>query len=358
MTSHHPRYKHFPWQRDYAAQPNLFCPYAMAVAQPNYRSPSLNIDSLGFRHQSDQAGRLIDLKSARDCYADCMLMLGNSTAFGVSLTRDGRSIGHLFGTMDSPCVNLSVRGATMQQELAIFLTFKHLLPRLRKIVILTGVCDVSLATQPLDLWSQEAGSMHSSDTFIRQFYERAEKLGDRPMRAKSVFLRWAEDQYLRSSWLQKLFERRAESAPFENSVSAALFEANLDDQCILMGNVLQTWGWIKKATGVDIQVILQPVVGWTTKPLSTIEEECIRADLERVPAIPLYANRPVYQGVRDFFRLACEQNQLGFSDANTGFDLFHNDETLFSDICHLTDQGTRRLAEWMSLTLPEMESIS
>lgn len=346
--SKHPRYLHFPWQSDYSAQPNLYSPYAVSVAQPGYRSGSLNIDLLGFRHQYDFLNRLIDLKIARTTYSECTLLLGNSSAFGVSLTKDRKTLGHFLSTVDSPCINLGVRGATMQQELAIFLAHKHLLPPPRRIILLTGVCDISLATQPEDLWSKEIGGMHSIETFYKQHYRWVETMGAVPEKAKRAFLDWAEDRYHRTKWLRRVFERREKIIENARCISRDDFNTNLDRIFPLIKNVLQTWGWIKKSANIDVQVVLQPVLGWTTKPPSPVEQQCVQADIERIPAIPLYANRAVHNQVSGVFQETCLLNQLTFLDANFQFDTFNNTETLFSDICHLTDLGTMRLAEYLT----------
>lgn len=342
--SKHPRYVHFPWQTDYSAQSNLYSPYAVSVAQPGYRSNSLNIDPLGFRYQYDLAGRLIDLKTARATYKECTLLLGNSSAFGVSLTADRKTLGHFLGTEDTPCINLGVRGATMQQELAVYLTHKHLLPPPRRIILLTGVCDISLATQPEDLWSVETGGMHSIATYYKQHYRWVEAIGGVPEKAKRAFLDWAEDRYHRTRWLQRVFERRVPIGEDASPLSQAEFNVNLDRIVVLMESVLQTWGWIRESADIEIRVVLQPVLGWTVKPLSPVERQCVNADIARIPAIGQYANQVVHELVGAFLKQSCMQNGLGFCDANRYFDVINCSDTLFSDICHLTDQGTKHLA--------------
>lgn len=346
--SKHPRHLHFPWQSDYSAQPNLYSPYAVSVAQPGYSSSSLNIDPLGFRYQYDLTGRLIDLKTARAVYKECTLLLGNSTAFGVSLTGDHKTLGHFLGAEASPCINLGVRGATMQQELAVYLTHKHLLPPVRRITLLTGICDVSLATQPGDLWSIETGGMHSIATFHKQYHKLTEMIGGVPEKAKRAFLDWAEDRYHRTKWLQGVFERRLQKDEGIRPLSQVDFNLNLSRIFPLMENVLQTWGWVRESANIDIHVVLQPVLGWTVKPLSLVEQQCVQTDIERIPTIPLYANCAVHKRVSAVVQQSCLYNRLTFDDANSYFDAFNKTETLFTDICHLTDQGTERLAECLS----------
>lgn len=343
----HPRYTHFPWQADYSGQANIYSPYAVSVAQPNYRSNSLNIDSFGFRYQYDLKGNRIDIKNACPEYSACTVLLGNSTAFGVSLSEDRNSLGHFLGKEGSPCINLAVRGATMQQELAVYLSHKHLLPPHKKITILTGVCDVSLAIQPEDFWLGETGGMHAVETFYKQHYQRAELSGATNAKAKAAFMDWAEDRYHRNRWLQRLFERRFKMGEVATPLTENAISCNLDKIFPSIENVIQTWGWIKKSTNIEIQIILQPVLGWTAKPLSAVERECVDADIERIPAMHLYANTLIYERVRGLFEQSCTKNQLTFTDVNYSFGQLKSSKTHFTDICHLTDLGTKQLAEWL-----------
>lgn len=344
--SQHPRYKHFPWHGDYSAQPNLYSPYAVSVAQPGYHSKSLNIDDFGFRYQYDFDEKLIDLKTARDTYDKCTLLLGNSTAFGVSLTADNKTLGHYLNQKDVPCISLSVRGATVQQELSVYLAHKHLLPCIDKIVILTGVCDVSLATQPEDFWVGGIGAVHCIETFYKQHYNRIAILDSDTAKAKQAFLDWAEDRYHKTQWLQKIFKRRIEKSTEIETPTHDKFNSNLEYAISCFENVLQTWGWIKSATQMDVHFVIQPVLGWTTKKPSQIEHECISADLLRIPAINMYANPAIYKKIVSSIESLCKKNGIAFHDANSFFDQLNQSETLFSDICHLTDLGTSRLAEF------------
>lgn len=347
----HPRHEHFPWQADYSAQPNLYSPYAVSIGQPEYTSKSLNIDSLGFRCQYDTAGQLIDLKYSHSKYNECTILLGNSSVFGVSLTEDCKTLGHFLSTEQRPCLNLGVRGATMQQELAIYLTHKHLLPPPKNIIILTGVCDISLATQSEDLWSRETGGLHSVDTFYKQHYTHIEMASEVSTVAKRAFLDWAEDRYHKYQWIQKIFERRIQNNLPVGQCTQSKFNKNLESIFSIIENVFQTWGWISKAANINITVVLQPVLGWTDKPLSLIEQKCVQADIQRIPAISLYANHCVHKKIDAFFQQQCVKNQLAYLNSNIFFNTINYSETHFSDICHLTDIGTKRLAEYVVNTI-------
>jgi hypothetical protein len=346
----HPRFLHFPWQKDYAAQPNVFCPYVMSLADSNYRSDSVNIDRFGFRRQFDAEACEIDLGTARQKYSGCSLLLGNSTSFGVSVSADRKTLGHYFSLPDRPCINLSTRAATMHQELAAFQTFKHLLPPVKEIYLFTGICDVSVATQPEDFYSDAVGALNSANTYYNVYLEKVRDNSTVEDLARKAFLGWAENWYQRSAWVQNFWERRIlrKSAPVIFPSLRDSFDRNFRVLLALTSNVLETWGWIQAATGARVNVVLQPVMGWTTKAATSIEQACLDADLARIPAIPLYANRAVYKEVASHFKKACVTHGIHFLDANQFFDsLALENGTLFSDICHLTDHGTKIAAEWM-----------
>lgn len=346
----HPRYVHFPWQKDYSAQPNLFWPNVMSIAQPGYRSSALNIDAFGFRVQFDDDGKEIDLSGAREHYQACTLLLGNSTSFGVGLTSDRKALGHYFNRPGSPCINLSVRGATMQQEQTLYLTHRHLLPPVKHIVLVTGICDVTIATQPEDQWSEAVGGMHSSQVYFKQHYARIEATGDLPHLAKRKFLTWAEECYMKWPWLQRQFEKRTTAEPqstFTRPATAAEFAVALPKMLRLMENTLANWGDLAKARNIPVDVVLQPIIGWTNKPLTAIEHECFEADLMRIPQLALYTNDATHALTASVMRRACLDHGLGFRDANLHFDNLESKDALFSDVCHLTDAGTSALASWM-----------
>ncbi len=342
----HPRLKYFPWHIDYISQANIFAPNVVSVAKPGYRSRSLNIDAHGFRFQYDSSRHQIDLMTARDLYHGCDLVLGNSTSFGVSLSSDSKTLGHYLNSDGHPCINLSVRGATMQQELAIFLTYKHLLPKVRRIILLTGICDISLATQPADMWSEAVGGMHSTETFFKLHYAHIQRAETRPLLGKQAFLNWAEERYHKSSFLRKFFERDVQPKE-EPCLDHGSVEKTVWHILSLMNSAVESWGWIARSSGIEIQLVLQPVLGWTTKPLSKIEQVCLDFDADRLPAIQYYANQKIYQHVKDSMKTFCQKQGVGFLDANTYLNTFGATDTLFTDICHLTDSGTQKLATWI-----------
>lgn len=350
MTAH-PRFRFFPFQADYAAQPNVFCPHLMVVAKPGYSSGSLNIDAFGFRKQYDAAGEAIDLAVARQRYPECELLLGNSTSFGVSLSGDSKTLNHLLQQSERPFINLSIRGAVMQQEVSAFLTLRHLLPRPKRIVLLTGICDASLTVQPEDLWSEAVGGMHSLSTFVLQYQQWLDASPDLVHQIKLSFLVWAEEFFLSQGWLQKLFHLRFLRRPppvLKREVSAQTVAAALPGALVRMANAIHAWGVIARGEDIDVHVVLQPVLGWTAKPLHADEQACMDADLKRFPTMALYSTREFHDAVAKCFQEACEKAGLRFSDANAEFDKpRYAGMRMFSDICHLTDEGTAALASWL-----------
>ena len=84
----HPRLEYYPHHADYVAHANEFRPLVTTMGEANYRSSALNTDELGFRIQHLYDGEAIDFGTLREKVGDCNLMLGGSTAFGVTASAD------------------------------------------------------------------------------------------------------------------------------------------------------------------------------------------------------------------------------------------------------------------------------
>ena len=64
---------------------------AKAVAD-NYKTNSINTDSLGFRKTINSEGNPIDLDKVKSKYQDCNILMGGSAAFGMGNSSDSKTI--------------------------------------------------------------------------------------------------------------------------------------------------------------------------------------------------------------------------------------------------------------------------
>ena len=318
----------------------------MFTNRPNHRSRALNTDAFGMRVQNDAAGRTIDLASMRTDYTRCNVLVGNSTVFGVGASSDGATVSAHLQQPSVPCVNLSIRGGTSQQELYLFLTLQRHLPPVDNIILLSGVINISLAAIKATLFYPEFGAAFSEKENMRVFHNQYEHFHhERDHRFVSLAKEDVTNWYWRSRlfrWLVKLRHRnRVDSVGVSPTYDFDQKRTILMD--VLRGD-LRTWGALGRGSDCKVHYVLQPVVGWTQKPLGPVEGSIVELDRAAEASIDQYANQPVYRGVRDETRAACADNGIDFHDANAWFDELGADADVFTDICHLNDRGYGMLA--------------
>lgn len=343
----HPRDRRYPHHQDYATAAE-YRPFVMFTNLTNYRSKSLNTDGLGMRRQFDGAGREVDLMRARSGYDRCNVLIGNSTAYGVDATSDAKTVNNYLNRDDVPCVNLSIRGATSQQELSLFLNMNRFLPPIDNVVLLSGVINISLAAIKATLFYPEYGAIFAEKEYSRIFhnnYERFHSVEDQRIRAqlKEDVERWYERFPLLRRWAGRRYRGRA-------AEQGTTPDYTFDDKWRIMSDVLRndlrTWSMLQAGGGMKVHYVLQPVMFWTEKRLTSLERSIWNADCKLTPSLPDYANPTIYRLVRDETQQACRDAGIEFHDANPWFnDVRIAREEIFTDSCHLTDAGYRFLGE-------------
>jgi len=317
------------------------------MGEPNYRSTSLNTDELGFRVQHYYGGEAIDFRDIKQRIAECNLMLGGSTVFGVTASSDAMTITSHLATPDLPFLNWGQRGSTSQQELFLYLSLKYLLPRQRNIVLLTGMNDVCLAVLPGAIRYPAFGGVYSEDFFIRKFLESegeyGRAAGDRARLQERIDNLWKTSSGFR--WLARLLflsgERTGspeQTVPPERDQLQAVFT--------LTRNALETWGWVQAATGARVHYVMQPSIGWTRKPLTNTENECFQEDVRQIPSVKRFTDHNLYLRFKEHVATLCASIGLQFYDANEWLDApkYHK-ENIFTDACHFNDRGNKLVAE-------------
>ena len=341
--SDHPRLRHYPHHADYLGLEPEFRPFMMFTDRSYYRAPAVNTDKFGLREQYDARDQFLDLESLGSTHHRCNVLLGGSTVFGVDATSDRTTISHLLNLDDTPCLNLGVRGATGQQELILFLLLKQYFPRIVNVVLFTGLNNCALAARPGTRVYPGFGGI---------FYE-----GMRPDPARQQELvgpgRFRLTQIVDGAYSRSRLFRGALNLvlsqggrPPQLSSRLASFGEKLGEIMRFVRNDLATWGQLQASGGYKIHFVLQPAIGWTSRRTTAIETECFEADLRLFPETRLFADRQVYQQYRAELAGACGSNGIDFHDANEWFEdpRFSRSE-LFTDVCHLTDEGNRIVAD-------------
>jgi hypothetical protein len=340
----HPRLKYYPHHTDYVTHANEFRPFVTTMGEAGYRSSALNTDDLGFRVQHYNNGEAIEFGALRDRLAECNLMLGGSTVFGVTASADSKTTPSYLGEPGLPCLNWGVRGATSQQELILYLTLRYLLPSQRNIVLLSGMNDVSLATLEGALAHPFFGGVFGGDIYFRQFSDSLAAsqydVLERTRLREIMDSLWVKSGAFR--WLARAFLRRSAVAPAQTSRLTP--EEQFRVVSAHVANTIQTWGMLQTASGTRIHYVLQPAIGWCRKPLAPIEAECFAADLSAIASVRAFTDHGLYQRFRKHVARACEAAGVRFYDANDWLNAELGKVEVFTDSCHFNDAGYELLA--------------
>jgi hypothetical protein len=348
LMSDHPRFRHYPHHADYKLQGTAFRPFVMSVQEPGYRTASVNTDRLGLREQYDADGEYLDFDHLQERYVAANVLIGGSTAFGVDATSDRATIPAHLHQPGLPCLNLGVRGATCRQELALYLVLKPRLPALRNVILLSGVNEVSLACLEDTVFYPPFGSTFWEPQHFSQCYEQYRQFAANPSLIAIDRLHMLLDRcYFRSAWGRAPLRLLAQWFwPKPRAEKPALrFDEKLDLALGYLENDLETWGALQTGLGFRAHYVLQPIAGWTLKPLSAVERELLDADRALIPSIGQYTGGEVHARCVERIRAACERGGIAFHDANPWLDdAAYAGRDLFSDVCHLSDEGNRVVA--------------
>jgi hypothetical protein len=171
--------------------------------------------------------------------------------------------------------------------------------------------------------------------------------------ARAQFHELLDRLYCHSPRLRNLaafFSRRSPAA-----ISEPLsmdFDQKLEQYHELFANDAQTWASLASQMGAKLHYVLQPVAGWTDKPLTTQEAECFAGDVSLAPWVARYSNRQVYLRHRDRLAKIWEALGVAFSDANQWWaSAAFAGRELLSDVCHLTDEGAALAASELKARL-------
>lgn len=358
----HPRLKHYPWSADYAGMRMEFRPFVMFMNPANYRSAAVNTDRLGFRQQHDPWGNLLDLDRLGS-YEACDVFIGNSAAFGVDASSDKTTVAAVLnrlrckpGETYVPIVNLAVRGATMQQELATFLIAKKFLPPVRNIISMTGIIEVMYCIMNRAIFYPDFGSVNNETDF---FYEmtRAYHSDPNPFhRWLGVLHGWLDTDFYQSRLARLIFRLYCKATHFDRRLPLrpipALDNGKREAVMARLANDLDTWSVVARGTGARMHYVLQPIFGWTKKRPSPIEQTIMVVDRINIPSLARYAYEAFHGPFAADVRQLCEVAQIDFHDANLWFDTADCDgRSLFTDVCHMSDEGSEILAHYLDAHL-------
>ncbi|NJK91167.1 MAG: hypothetical protein HC904_04620 [Blastochloris sp.] len=347
----HPRLKHYPWHSDYVKMASEFRPYVMFAHEANYRSTSVNTDDFGLREQFDFKGEVVNWRNlGREPHT---ILLGGSSVFGVDASSDVQTLSAHLQKHQKSVLNWGVRGASNQQELLHFLFLKRFVPRIQHVVLLTGVNLCSLASLKNIVMYPDYGAIFSQQVHFSKLLEDYRRKSRDPSFELRRFLvdqvapMLEKNRLLGSAVHFFLNPRRvAQPRPLMD------FQYKIDLQLELLENDLDTWRCLSKEMGFKLHFVLQPAIRWTLKPLTFVEKQCFEADLKIHPSTLDYANSKFYEWYCRRLGGLCARRGIDFHDSNQWLNVPElSDKAIFTDVCHLTDEGNKEIAVQMQKRL-------
>lgn len=345
-----PQMKHY---EDFVGTEIRWVPYVMFYNRTDYRSPAVNTDSAGFRITETEKGPASLGGTLPE--GEVSLILGASTAFGFGSTTDAHTIPSLLSQGEDavPWLNLAAPAFNSTQELIVFLMHRHSLPRIRDIVVFSGLNNLVVAGLPGA--DEGYGQFFMSGPFFRQLgilTDQFEKPRHQPGQQPGKLARAAR----RFGIGGRADKARADRARAAEKPALADPEARIE---IALRNVLRdldTLHYLAEPTGARVRYVLQPTASWSGKSLTTEEKLLIEENYtERGEVWDLFRQilePSVHSVYAAALADACKTRGISFLDLNPAFKASPSRNSwLFTDQPHLNDDGNRLAADIMTAEL-------
>lgn len=290
-------------------------PYLMYFHPMNHQSAVVNTDQVGFRYAEKDGKRF---SVADHAGTDAVRILaGSSTAFGIGASADRWTLPSCLAENDSrqePWLNFGGRSFNSTQELMLMVLNRHLLPKVKEIVLFSGFNNLGLARMPAEQ-RLDHGAFFNCNEFFDAF-EIEEEGGIK---------NWFKSN-------KKVVEPQVPSMPEQIDYAADLTLRHLD-----------VWRILANEMGAKLTFVLQPLSEWVRK-VGCKEEEALFTELDKLGNFSdYYGDILEPQVLTDY----ASKIQTGAQAMDVNFinltpliqQALKDDQWLFVDRIHFTDQG-------------------
>jgi hypothetical protein len=340
------RYELTPQMRDYDAMKDPgernYVPYLMYFHRTDFTSSSVNTDRSGFRlsvgpdgTKASAAGHLPP--------GPVRILAGGSTALGVGASDDASTLASLLWSRYAPSstwLNFGSYCFNPTQEALLFTLYRHLLPSIDEIVILSGINAVMVARFPA--WQQ---GDHGAFFFCGEYFAAMEELRGR------------------SRGNGKRFGRRVR----RNAGAVATLDDMRQDVATVIDSAaemtlrqLDIW---QRMAGPDTRIsyVLQPMTRWMDRTPAH-QEQVLFDENDRNSELGVWEEAYAGLATREFgqafaaaLRTGCDKQGVRFLDLNPVVgEATTSQDWMFVDRVHYTDTGhdivARITAEALELT--------
>jgi hypothetical protein len=258
-------------------------PYLMYFQPPNFASPAVTTDRLGFRPTVDRTGRRVTIDDVGGETVN--LVIGNSVSFGVGATSDAACLTSRIASHTGECwFDFSGRAFGAMQELVLFQSYRHKLGRVRRVVLFTGLNDLYLFYAP-KMFDEVFGIFFFSEAFYAAMNRRPQALTNKRALLAALLKPFYGDgiDYATVSLAQlpRLLLRPPKKDPpaTEPDYGAIVGERRGQRDRIIehLARTLEIWAMLARGFDFELTYALQPILPWTGKTLSPEERELLAA---------------------------------------------------------------------------------
>jgi hypothetical protein len=291
-------------------------PYLMFFHPKGYRSAVVSTDDEGFRFSRRRQEAYSVASASR--LPSARLLAGNSVAFGIGASSDSATIASRLMSHDErepPWLNFGGRAFNSTQELILITLYRHLLPKIEEIVLLSGANNLLLARLP-EAYIREHGAFYNCGGFFSAREERSVK------------------------GRLSLFGKPKKTFPSDNDRS---LEQRIAFAAELTLRHLDGWRAIANDLGAKFTYVLQPMSGWVRDKACKTEEALFGelAQLRRYTTISADILRAeVCARYSALLEAGARQKGISFVNLSPVLRARAGEEQwLFIDHTHLTDEG-------------------
>jgi hypothetical protein len=318
-----------------------YLPYLMYFNRPNYQSKTINTDRFGFRISHGPTGQASAGGDRLD--EPVRLLVGGSVPLGYGATNDGTTLASRLWIEHAPSrpwLNFAGQYYNSTQELMLFMLYRHLLPPVDEIVILSGFNTLVMA-QLTELQTGGQGPFFFCVEYfekMRELRERHAKLGNGQRRRTGL----KPPKQARPS----LTEARP---PLPTVIESAVD---------LTLRHLDSWLALAAATGARVSFVMQPLATWL-RDEPAAQEKLLFDELDQLSTYGTWEE--LYGDVSSIaagaayaaaMGAACERKGIRFVDMTSLLAATVSpSDWLYVDRSHFTDDGNDIVAKLLADSL-------
>ena len=342
-----------PGFAQYQNMGNEFKPYLMFVNAENYQTNIVNTDRLGFR-KTFYKNKLFGIDQIANIKKDQSIIVGGSTAFSMGSTSDKNTIHSYLTSMGKFCYSLGIRAGTSHQELLSFIKFKRFFPKIKNIIILSGLNDIVLASDRSSMYYNDFGGLIGAESRAFNFWMQASSFQNASwIIGRNNFFYYINTLCIKFRIFRIFFAlffsnlRTNKNKKKLNKNFNQNFDQKIKNINRTLENDLHTWSIIQKQMKVNVIYLFQPVITWTKRKLTKYECDIIRVEKKRFLNYfgKDFTSKKIYFRQSKLIRSFCKKYSIKFFDLNLSVKDPEKKKDFFVDSVHLSDYGNLCVAK-------------